>query len=450
MRHDRVVGDAPVLLSLGGRGLAQQIAWFNRLRFTAALAMLGLTFVAARGGLLVDPAPLYALGAATVALDGIYVWWARGNAERSVRTLRRHVDLQIGVDLAILTALLHYSGGITNPMVLAYLFHTLIAAFLLSLRAAVAVAVLSIVLVGALGWLEFRGILTHHPLGLELLHLQRMRALDLVLWIATIALVLAASIYLVSTIVRQLGRRDQELVGLSRQLALSEKLASVGTLAAGVSHEINNPVSVIRQKTDILRYRIGDGDPPARLLTELDTIQKHTQRIAAITDGLLAFARETPFELQPVSVNELVQEGADLVRVPFKSAELGLDVSLAPERPSVSGSPNHLLQVLVNVLLNARDASPADSRVAISTACDRDEVRIQIEDRGVGIPEQLLDKIFDPFFTTKDVGRGTGLGLALSHGIVERHGGRIEVESVLGAGTAFRVVLPRLGAGDGA
>ena len=253
--HERFAGKVPILVPIVGRGLAQQIAWFNRLRFAAVFAILALALVSTRIGLLADTTPLYVLGLVALTINACYVVWSRRNADRSASALRRHVDLQIGVDLTILTVLLHYSGGVTNPMVLAYLFHTFIAAFLLSVRAAATVALVSVLLVAALGWLEFSGVLPHHRLGLELLELDRMRVLDLALWIAILGLVLTASIYLISTIVRQIAERDEELAGLSRQLALSEKLASVGTLAAGVAHEVNNPVSVIRQKAEILRYR---------------------------------------------------------------------------------------------------------------------------------------------------------------------------------------------------
>ena len=342
--------------------------------------------------------------------------------------------------------MLHFSGGVTNPLVLSYLFHTFIASFLLSLRAATLVALVSIVLMTGLAVAEVTGALPHHPLEVPVFSLESMGIRGLWIWLATIALVLGLSVYFVSTIVRQLYERDRELIGLSRQLATSEKLASIGTLAAGVSHEINNPVGVIRNKAKILRYRIEDGDPSEKLLKELDTIEKHTRRIGAITEGLLTFSREAPFERRPVRVNELVQEGADLVRVPYKTAEVGLDVRLDPSDPIVDGSANHLLQVLVNVLLNARDASPPGSRVSIVTAADETSVRIAIRDRGQGIEPANLAKIFDPFFTTKDVDKGTGLGLALSHGIVERHEGRIEVESEPGEGAEFLVVLPRHGA----
>jgi signal transduction histidine kinase len=220
-------------------------------------------------------------------------------------------------------------------------------------------------------------------------------------------------------------------------------LASVGTLAAGVSHEINNPIGVITNKVQILRYRVRDGDEPSKLLGELDVIDKHARRIAQITAGLLTFSRESPFELRPLDLSALFREAADLVRVPFATAGVDLDCE-PPSLPAVAvdGSPNHLLQVLINILLNAKDASPPGSRVELRCQHRNHEVELSIQDRGAGIPPEHIGKVFDPFFTTKDVDKGTGLGLAISHGIVERHRGRIEVESEAGVGTVFRVVLP--------
>ncbi len=230
---------------------------------------------------------------------------------------------------------------------------------------------------------------------------------------------------------------------MGRHLALSEKLASVGTLAAGVSHEINNPIGVIKNKVKILRYRVEDGDEQTQLLNELDVVDKHVNRIAKITDGLLQFSRERPFELQPLDLASLLREAADLVRVPFRAAEVELRVTPAvPAGVVVNGSGNHLLQVLINILLNAKDASEAGSIVALSCSHAGQEVLIEVLDYGQGIESELLEKVFDPFFTTKDVDKGTGLGLAISHGIVARHHGRIEVESEIGRGTCFRIALP--------
>lgn len=424
--------------------LLSQVAWFNRLRLIVAAGVIWLCALATHAfDLIEDPWPLYLLGTTIIVVDGLYiVRFARLQRSRLV-AVRRHVYLQIAVDLSILTALLHYSGGITNPLALFYLFHAFIAALVLSVRAAVIVALASMLLLLVLGFAERGGWLAHHPLSVGLFDLHTISPLGLWLLVFAYATTLAFSIYFVSTVLERLKRQEGELVRLGRHLALSEKLASVGTLAAGVSHEINNPIGVIKNKVQILRYRIEDGDQQDKLLSELDVVDKHVKRIAKITDGLLQFSRDTPFELRPLDLGSLLREAADLVRVPYQTA--GVDLKLEAAVPAdvlVRGSSNHLLQVLINILLNAKDASIAGSIVELSCGLTGHEVVLLVRDHGQGIDPALLEKVFDPFFTTKDVDKGTGLGLAISHGIVERHNGRIEIESEVDLGTCFRIVLP--------
>ena len=328
-------------------------------------------------------------------------------------------------------------------MALFYLFHAFIAALVLSVRAAVVVAFASVMLLIGLGFAEYQGWLVHHALKVGLFDLYTIEPLGLWLLVFAYVTTLAFSIYFISTVLTRLRRQEGELLSMGRHLALSEKLASVGTLAAGVSHEINNPIGVIKNKVKILRYRVEDEDSKGQLLSELDVVDKHVKRIAKITDGLLQFSRETPFELRPLDLQRLMREAADLVRVPFQAAKVQLRVgSQIPDDLVVKGSGNHLLQVLINILLNAKDASRTDSIVDLSCSHAGQEVLLEVRDHGQGIKAELLEKVFDPFFTTKDVDKGTGLGLAISHGIVARHEGRIEVDSEEGLGTCFRIVLP--------
>lgn len=429
------------------RGLLSQVAWFNRLRLVVGAGVIWLCALATHAFHLIEqPLPLYSLGAAILLVDGLYILGFRRLQRSSLSAVRRHVYLQIAVDMVILTALLHYSGGITNPLALFYLFHAFIAALVLSVRAAVMVAFAGMALLLALGFTERFGWLQHHALPVGMFDLRTIDPLGLWLLVFAYATTLAFSIYFVSTVLARLRRQERELVRLGRHLALSEKLASVGTLAAGVSHEINNPIGVIKNKVKILRYRVEDHDPRDKLLAELDVVDKHTARIAKITAGLLQFSRETPFELRPLDLGSLLREAADLVRVPFQQAEVELKVdATVPVAPVVRGSANHLLQVLINILLNAKDASVRGSIVELSCRLGSQELTLEVRDHGQGIPAELLEKVFDPFFTTKDVDKGTGLGLAISHGIVERHDGRIEVASEVDRGTCFCIVLPMVG-----
>jgi signal transduction histidine kinase len=429
--------------------LLEQVAWFNRLRLLAAASVIWLCALATHAlGIVADPWPFYACGAALLVADGVYLLAFRRLQRRKLAAIRRHAFLQIAVDMAILTVLLHFSGGITNPLALFFVFHAFIAALVLSVRAALVVGVASVVLLAFLGVAERSGWLMHHPMPLGLAQLDRIEPLGFWLLLFAFVATVGFSIYFVATVLERLKANEQQLLKLGRGLALSEKLASIGTLAAGVSHEINNPIGVIANKVQILRYRLQDGDAPEKLLAELDVIDKHARRVAQITAGLLQFSREAPFELQPIDFGQLLREAADLVRVPFRHAEVELQCEPRPLPDGVAarGSANHLLQVLINILLNAKDASTRGGRVELDCDAGGNELTLRVRDFGAGIAPEHLPKIFDPFFTTKDVDKGTGLGLAISHGIVERHGGRIEVDSELGRGTTFRIVLPLAGA----
>ena len=424
--------------------LRSQVVWFNRLRLLVAASVVWLTALATHGlGLVDEPWPLYTMAGLILVVDGAYILASRSLLRWPVARVRRHVYLQIGVDLLILTALLHFTGGITNPLALFFLFHAFIAALVLSVTAAVLVAVSSLVLLAGLGFAERLGWLPHHPLNLGLADLQQIQPLGFWLLVFAYTVTLSFSIYFIASVLDRLRSNERQLVRLGRHLAMSEKLASVGTLAAGVSHEINNPIGVITNKVQVLRYRVQDGDAKDKLLGELDVIEKHARRIAQITAGLLTFSREQPFELRPIDTAALLREAADLVRVPFRAAQVELFCEASP-MPGVTvlGSSNHLLQVLINILLNAKDASPAGSAVRLDAELVGAEVVVRITDHGMGIAPEHLAKVFDPFFTTKDVDKGTGLGLAISHGIVERHRGRIEIDSEVGNGTTFRVILP--------
>jgi len=179
---------------------------------------------------------------------------------------------------------------------------------------------------------------------------------------------------------------------------------------------------------------------------DLRVIDKHAQRVAKIARGLLSFARRAPWETTWVDLNRLLEEALLLVERQFAKEGILLERALEPGLPSIRGSLNHLEQVMINFLNNAREAMAGGGRLAVSSRRGRREgwVEVRIADSGPGIPAEHLSHIFDPFFTTKAA--GTGLGLAVSYGIVQEHGGTIEVESAIGRGTTFVVALPVAGA----
>jgi len=188
-----------------------------------------------------------------------------------------------------------------------------------------------------------------------------------------------------------------------------------------------------------LLQKNGELDPALR--EDLNTVVHESNRCARIVKGLLDFSRVTTPQKSPVDVNEVMEQALNLIGTQSIFHDVAFDKHYAPELPSVMADANQLEQVFVNILLNAGQAMPEGGTLTFRTCREDDLVRVDIEDTGNGIPEELLGKVFDPFFTTKEES-GTGLGLSVSYGIVENHGGSIEVHSEVGRGTCFSIRLP--------
>src|SRR5499427_1295239 len=234
-----------------------------------------------------------------------------------------------------------------------------------------------------------------------------------------------------------------ERVGLEAQLQQSDKLSSIGLLAAGVAHEVNTPLAGISSYSQMLMQQIPDTDPRHQLL---EKIHRQTSRASSIVNNLLNFSRVTEARYTPVDLNRVIDDTIQLLEAQLRNTEIEVVRRYAAELPPAFGDGPKLQQVLMNLILNARDAMPQGGRLEISTEADEDSVVIEVRDTGLGIAPEHLAKIYDPFFTTKQIGKGTGLGLAVSYGIISDHGGHIDVESNLGEGTRFQITLPLAGA----
>ena len=233
---------------------------------------------------------------------------------------------------------------------------------------------------------------------------------------------------------------DQKHV--EQKIQQTEKLVAMGQLAAGVAHEINNPLGVILCYVELLKRQLADYPQG---LKDLSTIQKQTQNCKRIVSDLLHFARGPETRKQSASFNQIVDDVLAMVAEQFKKQGVTMERKLAPDLPSQSMDVNKMKQVVLNLLMNAHQAIEGrEGRIALETGYSPDSktVRLVIRDNGHGIPEYILDKIFDPFFSTKHTGEGTGLGLSVSYGIVREHGGEISVQSKPGEWTEFRVDLP--------
>lgn len=237
-----------------------------------------------------------------------------------------------------------------------------------------------------------------------------------------------------------------ERVALERAAVQADKLAALGTLAAGVAHELNNPVGIISTRIELMLEEAEKLRLPEAFCEDLRVLHRNAQRVARIAQSLLSTSRRSPGEHGPVDLNRVVEEILLLAGKTMAREGIRLRVALAQGLPPVLGDAGALQQVVLNLLTNAREAMPGGGEVRITTerAPDRTGwVRLVVADNGPGIPHEVLPRIFDPFFTTKRV--GTGLGLSVSYGIIKDHGGTLSVESQPGAGTAFTLAFPAAG-----
>ena len=238
---------------------------------------------------------------------------------------------------------------------------------------------------------------------------------------------------------------------VERQLVHSQKMDSIGTLAGGVAHDFNNLLTTILGYAELLKRELKDNESSSQKLLQ---IEKSANRAAELTGQLLAFSRRHPTVLHIVNLNELVTETMDMIR---STVPASIDVQFQPsaDMPNVEADSTQIQQVLINLILNARDALSGSGQITITTrigsdtqaqtgqpAADVQYAILEVEDNGVGIPKDVLHRIFEPFYTTKEVGKGTGLGLAMVYGIIKKHNGFIEVTSALGEGTKFSAFLP--------
>jgi PAS domain S-box-containing protein len=237
-------------------------------------------------------------------------------------------------------------------------------------------------------------------------------------------------------------------VKLEEQLQISEKMASIGLLAAGVAHEVNTPLTGISSYTQMLLQEIDPQDPKNELLQK---IERQTFRAAKIVNSLLNLSRQgstSGSERAPVDVNVVINDVLALLEHHLKNSNLQVRRELAPAGPVVFGVEYKLQQVFLNLFLNARDAMPKGGWLSISTRTDADQGIAIVADTGSGIPNEHLSRIYDPFFTTKAIGQGTGLGLSVVYGIVREHQGSLSCESAVGEGTRFTLTLPLAPAGS--
>ena len=250
------------------------------------------------------------------------------------------------------------------------------------------------------------------------------------------------------TLEDRVQERTEALLKHEKQMAQTDRLASIGQLSSGIAHEINNPLGVIQGYTQLL---LRGETPESQKYQDLQVILKHARNCKTIVADLVSFARRSPFEKTEAGLNEIIGDVLVFVRHRIKKEAVRIETRLDEKVPPMYMDDKKIRQVLINLVMNAHQAVGENGTITISTKMDAPSgtVYISVADDGCGIDEKTRDRIFDPFFTTSPTGEGTGLGLAVSYGIIKNHHGEIRVSSEPGKGSVFTVILPANAARNG-
>jgi two-component system NtrC family sensor kinase len=282
--------------------------------------------------------------------------------------------------------------------------------------------------------------------------LEEIRSMSLLATVALLVVSLVAlgiSFMVSKRLASRIAEADRERTVMTHQVIETGRLASIGELAAGIAHEINNPVAIMVQEAGWIDDLLSDDDPTSadnleEIHRAVGQIRTQGDRCKEITYKLLSFARKTDPTVREVVLNDIVEEVIGLTSQKTRYANVHIATELKPDLPPIQASPTEIQQVLLNLINNAIDAiEQPGGTVTVITRTEGDAVVLEVRDTGKGIPDANLGRIFDPFFTTKPVGQGTGLGLSICYGIVEKAGGSMTVESEIEKGTTFTASFPR-------
>jgi signal transduction histidine kinase len=425
--------------------LSQTDRWFALLR--------GLVFLGGVGWLLCVPlqAQQWTILAALLAAFACYSGGLYALIFLRPSRIRTYYLCVFIVDLAIITALNDFVGEVKGSFYLAYYLLVALHAYYFGLRMGLTVA-------GAASALY---IMSDYPGFSTIIWPEYALRIAFLFLIATFLGLLAekdkrdkehteALNQELSEKTRKLELAYAQLKEAQRQIVQTEKLSSLGTLVAGIAHEINNPIGIIANRVEILRLEYEEQRLDDTLKEDLAVIHRHANRVGEITRALLTYARQSSQEQALLDLNAVVRS-ALLLWLPQAQHQVRVSTALESRLPLIMGNFTQLQQVVINLLSNALDATAEGGTIAIHTRSEAGPspmVTLEIADTGMGIPSDHLSKVFDPFFTTKPPGKGTGLGLSVCLGIVQDHQGTITVRSQVGRGSTFIVRLPIAAAPD--
>lgn len=444
---DAMIGGGEAFAARRGAHFAE---WFIRMRWLAALVATLLVFVAIAVMEYLPPAlwpPLAIAIAALVLLNIGYTWLLRSGG-LAAPLLR----VQAYGDLVILTALLHFSGGIENPLTSLMIFHVIIAGIILERRQCYYVAAAAALLFAGLAFGELSGMLSHYTLGIvphtELGGVVQHDAFDQQYVVGRVALqagILFLTAHFATSVVGELRRGEREQRRIEARAQRAEKLAAIGELAGRVAHEVNNPVAIISAKTRLLlsNHRT---ELSTYAATEVGKITDLADRIAKIAQGLLAYCHPSANRAESQPLRPVVRKALAIVEPSAKASGVEIRERVPDALAPVRVNAGEMEQVFLNLFLNSLDAMPDGGVLSITgyedAAAGDTSVCVSVVDTGCGIPPAVRERIFEPFNTTKPEGKGTGLGLSICLGLMRGNGGTIELDSRPGAGTTVLVRLP--------
>ncbi len=283
----------------------------------------------------------------------------------------------------------------------------------------------------------------------QLTPLLRARFLAALIGLGGVALIVIGAVFITRSIMNELLQMERKKAGSDEISIQSSKMAALGKMAAGIAHEINNPLAVMAEMAgwmkDLLKMEdMARSENFQEFTNAVSKIEYHVNRAKTVTHRLLGFARRMEPVSETVHLNQVLDETIDFLENDARYRNIDIQTDYAPDLPTITSDSSQLQQVFLNILNNGIDAIGKDGEILIKTKyiAKNNALAVEITDNGPGIPKETLNKIFDPFFTTKEVGKGTGLGLSISYSIVEKLGGRIMVASEPGEGSTFTIYLP--------
>ena len=421
------------------------LAWLVTLRWIAIAGVIVAGLLAARLGIIAPPDSLLAVAAAMLVFNaGLHIWRSRVGDGMTHRRHQYAIVTQLTADVLALVTMLHLAGGVENPFAFFLVFHMAIAAMLLDSLSAWTGGLVAGAAYCALVLAEFFGLLPHFDLALfertDALQAPYRSVMFIAGHMAALLFGLAGTIYFVRALAARNHEVEARLAEHKRIALVRERMARIGEISAGVAHAVRNPLHGLLNCVDILR----SSHKRPEDVEILDLMHEGMSRIQVITQRLLTLGADTPLDCRPSQLAVLVQDAVQFLKVRGRhpSVRVHVDLRAAPE---VLVDPDRLGEAILNILDNAIFAAKPAGNVHIRLLTPfgaPPPVHLEIQDDGVGIPEESLDLVFHPFFTTKAVGEGTGLGLAISRRVVEEHGGTITIESKVGEGTTVRITLP--------